>query len=306
MRNRSAPHPSLTLLALVFLVWLFWPAQALAAALVRFIHAVPGVGTATVSVDTSSGSENFGSIGFGQVTPFKSLRAGTFRWTLTGGGKTLASGTSTVRNGAYDIAIVENAAMSGVQLGVYKTAGAMPGMSLLRVIHAAPELGQPMFMVDSRTLANHMRYGTVSPYFSVPPGSHAFSAMKPWLMKAGDPTLIDVKGMRFRRGVSYTAFAIGTRGQMARVVRVVDRGAPLTRPMTFSSMHGPSMSASGSMMMVQAGDSLWSIASKLAGPAANGSQIARKVAALWRLNKDRLATGDPNLIFPGQRLMLPS
>jgi nucleoid-associated protein YgaU len=305
MRNFSAPHRSLTLLLLALFLWLFWPAQALAAALVRFIHAVPGVGTATVSVDTSSGSENFGSIGFGQVTPFKSLRAGRFRWTLTSGGKTLASGTSTVRNGPYDIAIVENAAKSGVQLGVYRNASAMRGMSLVRAIHAAPELGQPMFMVDSRTLANHMRYGTVSPYFSVTPGSHTFSAMKPWLMKPGDPTLIDVKGMRFVPGVAYTVFAIGTRGQMARVVRVVDRGAPLTRPMTFASMSDQSMSASGSMM-VHAGDSLWSIARKLAGPGATGSKIADKVAALWRLNAHRLGTGDPNLIFAGQRLMLPS
>jgi nucleoid-associated protein YgaU len=111
--------------------------------------------------------------------------------------------------------------------------------------------------------------------------------------------------MRFLRGVSYTAFAIGTRGQMARVVRVVDRGAPLTHPMTFASMGDRSMSASGSMM-VQPGDSLWSIARKLAGPAATGSQIANKVAQLWRLNANRLGTGDPNLIFAGQHLMLPS
>jgi Tfp pilus assembly protein FimV len=59
-------------------------------------------------------------------------------------------------------------------------------------------------------------------------------------------------------------------------------------------------------MMVQAGDALWSIASKLAGPTATGTQIANKVAALWRLNANRLGTGDPNRIFPGQHLMLPS
>ena len=108
---------------LVTCVWLLWPAQALAQALVRFIHAVPGVGTATVDINSGSGVETVGSIGFGQVTPFKSVRAGSFRWTLKGAGKVLASGTATVGDGVYDIAILDNTSGSGVRLGIYKASG---------------------------------------------------------------------------------------------------------------------------------------------------------------------------------------
>ena len=51
MHRRFSPARSLAPLVLGLCVWLLWPAQAFAAALIRFIHAVPGVGTATVDVD---------------------------------------------------------------------------------------------------------------------------------------------------------------------------------------------------------------------------------------------------------------
>jgi hypothetical protein len=34
--------------------------------------------------------------------------------------------------------------------------------------------------------------------------------------------------------------------------------------------------------------------------------VQRKLVALWDMNAKRIGTGDPNLVFPGQRLMLPS
>jgi hypothetical protein len=295
----------------VLCVWLLWPAQSFAAALVRFIHAVPGVGTATVDVNSGQGEQNVGAIGFGQVTPFKSVRSGSFRWSLKGAGKVLATGTSTVGSGVYDIAVLEKMPGSGVRLGVYKAAGAKAGTSLLRVIHAAPELGAPMFMVNSQTMANRLPYGQATPYFSIRPGVYALSAMKPWLMKPGDPTLLDAKGVRFAPGDAYTAIAVGSRGQRVRVVRVVDRGAPLTRPARMArmakskSMHSSSMSNPGSVV-VRSGDSLWSIAQHLVGPSASDAEIHSKLVAVWDMNVKRIGTGDPNLIFPGQRLMLPS
>jgi nucleoid-associated protein YgaU len=298
----------------VLFVWLLLPAQSLASALVRFIHAVPGVGTATVDVNSGSGVQALGSIGFGQATPFKSLRSGSFHWSLKGAGKVLATGTSTVGSGTYDIAVLDNMPGSGVKLGVYKAAGAKAGSSLLRMIHAAPELGAPMFMLDQQTLANRLPYGQATPYFSIKPGVYALSAMKPWLMKPGDPTLLDAKGVRFVPGVAYTAIAVGSRGQRVRVVRVVDRGAPLTRPARMSkmntkmkkpgSMHASSMSKSGSVV-VRPGDSLWAIAQRMVGPSASDAEIHTKLVAIWDMNVKRIGTGDPNLIFPGQRLMLP-
>jgi nucleoid-associated protein YgaU len=311
MRRQFSSGRSLAPLVLGLCIGLLWPAQALAQAVIRFVHAVPGVGKATVDVNAGSGPQNVGSIAFGQVTPFKSVRAGSFTWKLkSAAGKVLASGTSTVGNGVYDIVILDNPSGSGVQLAAYKAAGAKPGQSLVRVIHAVPELGSPMFMLNMHTLANRLPYIHATPYFSVMPGAYSFSAMKPWLMKPGDPTLVDVKGVRFVPGVAYSAIVVGSRGQPVRVVRVVDKGAPLARPVSLTKMVKPgpmngSTMGTASSVVVRPGDSMWSIARRLVGPAASNEEVQKKLVAVWDMNAKRIGTGDPNMIFPGQRLILP-
>jgi LysM domain len=60
----------------------------------------------------------------------------------------------------------------------------------------------------------------------------------------------------------------------------------------------------GQSYRVRAGDSLWSIARRLLGGAASDAQLAREVARLWRLNEDRIGTGDPDLLFVGTVLRL--
>jgi hypothetical protein len=105
---------SVAFVALGVCLWLLAPAAAVAKTLVRFIHAVPGVGRAEVSVSDGSASQDLGTIGFGQATKWHSIRSGSFRWTLSGGGRKLASGTSTLGRGAYDIVALEHG--SGVRL----------------------------------------------------------------------------------------------------------------------------------------------------------------------------------------------
>jgi hypothetical protein len=56
---------------------------------------------------------------------------------------------------------------------------------------------------------------------------------------------------------------------------------------------------------VRSGDTLWSIARSLLGPGSSPAQIARKVDQLWRLNAERIRSGRPDLIQPGERLRLP-
>ena len=41
------------------------------------------------------------------------------------------------------------------------------------------------------------------------------------------------------------------------------------------------------------------------GSGASDAKVARFVQRLWKLNADRLRTGDPDLILAGQRLLLP-
>jgi nucleoid-associated protein YgaU len=56
--------------------------------------------------------------------------------------------------------------------------------------------------------------------------------------------------------------------------------------------------------VVQRGESLWSIATDLTGERADVAQIAREVDRLWELNEDRIASGNPDLLYTGARLRL--
>jgi nucleoid-associated protein YgaU len=53
---------------------------------------------------------------------------------------------------------------------------------------------------------------------------------------------------------------------------------------------------------VRPGDSLWRIAERHLGPRATTTATAQEVARLWEINQQRIGTGNPDLIFPGQTL----
>jgi len=57
-------------------------------------------------------------------------------------------------------------------------------------------------------------------------------------------------------------------------------------------------------LVVYPGDSLWSISQERLGPSASPEQIANEVGHTFKLNRERIGD-DPNLIFPGQELLLP-
>ena len=56
--------------------------------------------------------------------------------------------------------------------------------------------------------------------------------------------------------------------------------------------------------VVEAGQSLWLIAESVLGDDASDTQVAAEVERLWQLNAERIGTGDPDLIYPGQELRL--
>jgi nucleoid-associated protein YgaU len=55
---------------------------------------------------------------------------------------------------------------------------------------------------------------------------------------------------------------------------------------------------------VRPGDSLWRIAGRRLGPDATATATAREVTRLWERNRQRIGTGNPDLIFPGQTLRM--
>ncbi len=306
MREHQSLRRSLAPLALGLCVWLLLPAQALARALVRFVHAIPGAGTATVKVNSGGGDQTLGSVGFAQSTPWRSIRSGSFRWTLVGsGGAKLASGTSSVAAGAYDIVVLDKP--SGVTIGVYKTRAAGPGTSLVRAIHAAPELGSPQLDLDSKVVLSRLSFTSATPYLSVKPGSHTIAAMRP----NDSAPLFSTPATKFESGTAYSAIIVGSRGERVRMVTVVDRGAPLTRPASRTTATAKPRSpattgaSAAKFVVIRPGDSLWAIARRVEGPGASNDAVQQKLAAIWALNASRIGTGDPNLIFAGQTLHLP-
>jgi hypothetical protein len=56
--------------------------------------------------------------------------------------------------------------------------------------------------------------------------------------------------------------------------------------------------------VVLVGESLWAIASDLLGPEATPAEVAREVHRLWQLNRNRIGTGDPDLLMTGTELLL--
>jgi nucleoid-associated protein YgaU len=56
--------------------------------------------------------------------------------------------------------------------------------------------------------------------------------------------------------------------------------------------------------VVQAGESLWSIARDRLGGGASVAEISAEVKRIWDLNADSIGTGDPDLLMAGQRLRL--
>jgi Tfp pilus assembly protein FimV len=77
--------------------------------------------------------------------------------------------------------------------------------------------------------------------------------------------------------------------------------APTAAPAAAS---GPHAKPGDRTHTVLPGESLWTIAANLLGSDASTAKVAREVHRLWQLNRDRIATGDPDLLMVGTRLDL--
>jgi nucleoid-associated protein YgaU len=79
---------------------------------------------------------------------------------------------------------------------------------------------------------------------------------------------------------------------------------PIVQASAPAAKRQPSLPEKARSHVVEAGDSLWSIARRLLGRDASPGRIAREVNRLWELNEDRIGTGDPDLLMVGTRLRL--
>lgn len=81
---------------------------------------------------------------------------------------------------------------------------------------------------------------------------------------------------------------------------------PLAAPHSMAAAEEPASAPAthATAVIVNPGDSLWSIVQERLHPEAPPQQIALEVNQLYELNQDRIG-GDPNLIFPGQEFLVP-
>lgn len=83
------------------------------------------------------------------------------------------------------------------------------------------------------------------------------------------------------------------------------QGAPASPQLVAAPPADPGRNLGGkSSYVVRPGDCLWHIAAAVLPAGSDTQVIGDKVEELWRMNEDRIGTGDPNLIYPGTELRL--
>ncbi|MEA2478708.1 MAG: hypothetical protein QOJ07_630 [Thermoleophilaceae bacterium] len=207
--------------------------SAMASATVRFVHAVPGAGSAQLHVSSGKASSSTTAVSFGTASTPLEVPGGSAQLVLepAGGGKAQATLKHALVDGArYTVVAIPKQSGKGASLSVFEDGKPRPGKARLRMIHATPELGNPDVKVDDRIIAAALKYGDATDYASVPPGNHDIAIARP---RSKAPPLVEKKGVPLTAGTSTTAIVLGSRGEQTRIVTLSDgtaapKGAPAT------------------------------------------------------------------------------
>jgi hypothetical protein len=279
----------------VALPTLLLPASAHADAQVRFLNACPGDGAGTLDVIRGARSIETKAAAFGRLTGYVSAPAGRTRLRHGEEGDETLKLDAVLEDGrSYTVAAVGNPGSEVLRLFGEQTG--RQDKALVRVVHLSPELGAPDLQVDGTTVVRGLPYLGQTSYTPLAPGKHTLSAMNP----RQHSTVLSAD-VRLRRGTVSTAYVLGGSGEPARAV--------LTRDASASSSASGARSTSRprrgqAVHVVRSGESLWAIAQRWVDARATDAQIWDEVLRLWRLNADRIPSGDPDLILPGLRLRM--
>ena len=148
-----------------------------------------------------------------------------------------------------------------------------------------------------------------------PASTPAPSATPPPATATATPTSRHVRPRHHRR---HSPPKRATRGAVAQTAPAAPAAAPSASstpapaPAPAPPAAPPSAAAAGRAArprdhthLVRPVESLWSVAADLLGNDASPAAIARNVHRLWDLNQTRIGTGNPDLLMPGTRLVLP-
>lgn len=246
MRTRpgAAVKSAFLTVALVILV-----APSAEAASVRFVHASPGTGPVEARVASGGAGEPLGpAVAFGEATPYRTVPAGRVELSIRsqdGGERVTMTDEPLTGNRRYTaVALGER---GDLELRVYPDRPAAPQVASLRIIQAAPELGEAQLRVGEETVAGSLAYRDATPYRSVEPGTYELAAARP--DEGGEPIVVE-RGVPLRAGTASTAILVGSAGERARFVLLDEstaagaaasgRPAPPTGLGGLAGEHGPS------------------------------------------------------------------
>ncbi len=277
-------------------------------------HLSPETGGADVWVTPVGGtaSEFAHDVTYGETTKYATVPAGTYAVSMhpTGvtTGKPLLAGNLTLAPGGVYTVVVTGPTDHLVDKVIDDELGPPPsGQSKVRIIQGSTTAGSPTIKaIPQPTLATHLAYAAVTGYAAVPHGDWKIQISTEPKMH---PT-IDLAA-----NTVYTLLVLNGPNHSVTVRTTVDATPPApvtpTPPATPTTPTTPAnlpFSSSSSSYSVKSGDNLWDIAQDVLttalGHTPTDQQVATYSAALIAANKSEL--NNPNLIYPGQSLVLPS
>lgn len=200
------------------------PAVAASSTQLEFLHAVPGVGKATLSADGRA----VGSAAFGHASSPVMVPSGSTRLVLKAPGGVTLEKTARLANGA-SYTIVGLATGKAAALQLYRDGGAEPGKARLRMVHAAPELGNADLALGGKVVAGDVAYRAATRYWTLPPGDEELTVQGP----GSSVVALGKASLPLSAGTANTAYVVGSKGERVRVVLVDDATtAPSAAPQT--------------------------------------------------------------------------
>jgi hypothetical protein len=190
---------------------------------VRFVHAVPGVGDATVTVN----GEQIGTAGFGEASEQTTVAAGKASFEVTAAGGVDLTAEQDLAPGKSYLAVAMKTDKAA-EIRFFEDRAAKAGVARLRMIHAAPELGDANLVLDDKVVAKDAAYTDATDYLQLEPGDYRVTVKSP---KTDETVVAGTASLA--AGTSDTALVIGSQGEQAKIMLVQDDvAAPGTAPET--------------------------------------------------------------------------
>ena len=267
-------------------------------------HLSPETGGADVWVTPVGGTQTefAHDVTYGEVTKYTTVPAGTYAVSMhpTGvtTGKPLLAGNLTLVPGGIYTVVVTGPSNHLVDKVIDDDLVPPPsGRSKIRIIQASTTAGSPTIrVVPGPTLATNLAYTAVTGYGVVPQGN--------WRIQIStEPKLHPTVDLA--ANTIYTLLVLNGPNDSVAVHTTVDATPPAPTPPV--STLPAVLPLSSSSYTVKSGDNLWDISlgvlTSALGHPPTTQQVATYTIALIADNRSTVT--DPNLIYPGQSLVLP-